>query len=105
MQNARVDPMNDIETLRKTIRELHGCESRHLMSVPIREAFDGDTIWAGNVEVFFLIGHPEAREAYAWSYADDHFENHDIAVLGVGQVTTAREAVRVHMRSKAPKSK
>ena len=97
--------MNDIERLKKTIRDLYGCESRHLMSVPIREAFDDDTVWAGSVEVFFLIGHPDAREAYAWSYEDDHFENRDVAVLGVGQVTTAREAVRAHMRSEVQKSK
>src|SRR5205809_190331 len=97
--------MNDIERLRKTIRDLHGCDSRHLMSVPIRETFEGKPAWEGNVEVFFLIGHPKAGEAYAWSYEADNGESRDVAVLGIAPVTSAREAVRSYTIAEVQKPK
>src|ERR1043166_7685150 len=59
--------MTKIERLQKAIRDLHGCDSRHLMSVPIHETFQEQPAWEGTVEVFFLINHPHAKEAYAWS--------------------------------------
>lgn len=39
-----------------------------LQSVPVRETFQGDTVWDGVVHVFKLEGRPKATRAYAWSY-------------------------------------
>jgi len=50
------------------IRRLHGVESKHVESVPIKEVFKGKTVWDGVVEVFELIGHPKAPKVYAWAH-------------------------------------
>jgi len=44
--------MTYIEELRDVIRHLHGVESSHVGSVPIKEEFQGKTVWEGIVEVF-----------------------------------------------------
>ena len=58
--------MKHIEDLRKVIRELHGVESTHRESVPVKEVFQGKTVWDGIVEVFDLHGHPKTDTVYAW---------------------------------------
>ena len=49
-----------------TVRDL--VESTHLRSEPVRETFQGETVWEGVVEVFALTGHPTAQLAYAWAH-------------------------------------
>ena len=49
-----------ISELQDGIRRLHGVESKYVESVPIKETFQGKTVWEGIVEVFELVGHPKA---------------------------------------------
>jgi hypothetical protein len=63
--------MTYIDELRDVIRHLHGVESRHVGSVPVKETFQGRTVWDGCVEIFELIGHPTSSKLYAWSHATD----------------------------------
>ena len=61
--------MNDyIAKLQKAIRDLHGCESQYLETVPVKEMFQDKVVWEGDVEVFQIRGHPKAKRAYAWSH-------------------------------------
>lgn len=64
--------MTYIEELRDVIRRLHGVDSAHVESVPIKEEFQGKTVWEGVVEVFDLVGHPKASRVYAWAYKTDN---------------------------------
>jgi hypothetical protein len=85
-----------IEDLRDVIRKLHGVESTHRESVPVKEVFKGKTIWDGVVEVFTLHGHPTANTAYAWSHATDdpdHPKRH-VTVLHVPPAVSPETAVR-----------
>ncbi len=59
--------MSYIQELQDVIRRLHGAEAKHIESVPVKETFQGKTVWEGIVEVFELRGHPEAYRAYAWA--------------------------------------
>ena len=52
----------DIEGLKDVIRRLHGVESSHVETVPVKESFQGKTVWEGLVEVFHLYGHPKAKK-------------------------------------------
>jgi hypothetical protein len=61
-----------IKELKDVIRRLHGVESEHVESVPVKETFQGRTVWEGIVEVFDLKGHPTAFRAYAWSVLHQH---------------------------------
>lgn len=88
-------PNNYIEELREVIRHLHGVESRHLESVPIKETFQGKTVWEGIVEVFELIGHPQAKRAYAWAHdTDDPKKRRHVTILHLGPITSPLLAVR-----------
>jgi hypothetical protein len=84
-----------IEELQDVIRHLHGVESKHVESVPVKETFQGKTVWEGIVEVFELHGHPKAPRAYAWSHETDGPKKiKHVTVLHVAPVTSAAAAVR-----------
>jgi hypothetical protein len=88
--------MTKIEELKDVIRKLHGVESTHRKSVPVKEVFNGETVWEGIVEVFDLIGHPKAARVYAWTNETDDPENpkHHVTVLHLGPIRSAAEAVK-----------
>jgi hypothetical protein len=88
--------MTYIEELRDVIRKLHGVEAVHVTSVPVKEVFNGQTVWDGIVEVFTLHGHPKANTAYAWTHATDDPERpkRHVTVLHVPPATSPIDAVR-----------
>lgn len=88
--------MNVIEDLKDVIRILHGVESTHLESVPVKEVFNGRTVWEGVVEVFRLHGHPQANTAYAWSHETDDPANpkRHVTVLHIPPAVSPITAVR-----------
>jgi len=79
------------------IRDLHGCASIHVATVPVHEAYQGQTVWRVEVEVFDLRGHAKATRCYAWSHLDkpDGSEERIIAVLEIPPVVSPETAVRV----------
>jgi hypothetical protein len=84
-----------IEELRDVIRHLHGVESSYVESVPIKEEFQGKTVWEGIVEVFDLKDHAKAPRAYAWAYETDNPKRpRHVVVLHLGPVTSPLLAVR-----------
>jgi hypothetical protein len=64
--------MTYIEELQDVVKRLYGVESAHVESVPIKEMFEGKTVWEGVVEVFDLKGHAKASRAYAWAYETEN---------------------------------
>jgi hypothetical protein len=84
-----------IEELKDVIRKLHGVESTHVESVPVKETFKGKTVWEGIVEVFELHGHPKASRVYAWGHETENAERpkRHVTVLHIHPVTSAVEAV------------
>ncbi|MGA8145654.1 MAG: hypothetical protein WB987_17345 [Candidatus Acidiferrales bacterium] len=85
-----------ISELRDVIRRLHGVEAKHVESVPVKETFQGKTVWDGVVEVFELIGHPKAPKVYAWAHdTDDPAKpKRHVTVLHIHPVTSPILAVR-----------
>ena len=88
--------MNYIEELKDVIRRLHGVESDHVQSVPVKETFKGKTVWEGIVEVFDLRNHAAAARIYAWAHDTDDPKRpkRHVTVLHVEPVTSAAKAVR-----------
>lgn len=81
--------------LQDVIRRLHGVESTHVESVPIREVFQGRTVWEGIVEVFELKNHPKVSRLYAWAYETDNPKKpKHVTVLHMGPITSPLLAVR-----------
>ena len=89
--------MTYIEELRDVIRKLHGVESTHRQSVPVKEVFKGKTVWDGVVEVFELHGHSKATHAYAWSHETDDPKQprRSVTVLKIPPAVSPETAVRV----------
>jgi hypothetical protein len=78
------------------IRRVHGAEAVHVESVPVKETFQGQTVWEGIVEVFDLVGHPTAFRAYAWSHDTDDpaSPRRHVTVLHAHPIKSAEDAVR-----------
>lgn len=87
--------MSHIQELRDVISRLHGAKATHRESVPVKEVFNGETVWDGIVEVFHLEGHPKANTAYGWLHvAGDGKPTQHVTVLQVPPVVSPLTAVR-----------
>ncbi len=88
--------MSYLDDLRNVIRRLHGVEAVHVASVPIKETFQGKTVWDGIVEVFEISGHPKAPKVYAWSHDtnDPKKPKRHVTVLHIAPILSAEAAVK-----------
>src|SRR5689334_18577482 len=86
--------------LQEAILAVHGANSRHSGSQPVREVFQGATAWEGNVEIFDLLDHPKAKRCFAWAYDDDGTLR-TTAVLELPPVDSPETAVQVAIAAKA----
>jgi hypothetical protein len=84
--------------LQEAILAVHGVNSRHTGSTPVKEIFQGRTAWEGEVEAFDLVDHPKAKRAYAWAY-DDNGTLRTTAVLVLPPVDSPESAVKVAIAS------
>lgn len=91
---SRVNPL--IAEFQNIILKLHGVQSKHVRSVPVKEVFQDKTVWDGIVEVFSLKGHPKADKVYAWAHDTDDPKKpvRHVTVLHVDPVTSPELAVR-----------
>jgi hypothetical protein len=94
-----------IENLRAVIDKVHGCDSKHVESVPVHEVFLGKTAWRGVVEVFDLVGHPKAKRCYGWSHLEGEYYERTryVAVLEIPPVVSPETAVRASIVADAKK--
>ena len=49
--------------LNEAVERMHGGTATLAQSVPVRETFEGKTVWEGVVHVFDLAGHLRATQA------------------------------------------
>lgn len=87
-----------IKELQQLIFERYSCDSTHIASVPVRETFEDEAAWEGNVEVFHLFGLPEANACYAWYWHHDPAKA--VTVLERPPVFSAGSAVRAVIAEK-----
>ncbi len=88
--------MDYFSELQDAIRSLHGCESSHIKTVLVKEQFQGQVAWEGEVEVFSIAGHPRAKKCFAWSHRtgkDDQATRY-VTILGVPPINSPIDAVR-----------
>ncbi len=85
--------MNYIQEVHDTVVRLHGAQATHVKSVPVKEQYQGKTVWDGVVEVFDLIGHPKTNRVYAWAHDDSGNLRH-VTVLHIPPVVSPETAVR-----------
>jgi hypothetical protein len=86
----------EINQLKRAVEEQHGCTATLAQAVPVKETFEGATVWEGVVHVFDLEGHPKATRAYAWSSPIEGSDKRRFfAVLHIPPITSPVAAVRV----------
>lgn len=85
-----------IAELADAIRHLYNTEPVYVETVPVKEVFQGQTVWEGEVEVFDLPDLPNAERIYAWAHDTDNVDQprRTVTVLHVAPVTSPKLAVR-----------
>lgn len=96
-----MDPAG-LPALVDAIRHMHGAEATFVESVPVRETFNGRTVWMGEVQVFKLR---DAGIVYAWSHATEGTKRRFYAVLHEGPVDSPVKAVRASIVADAKEEK
>lgn len=87
--------VSETDQLREAVENMHGGAATFTQSVPVRETFEGQTVWEGVVHVFDLAGHPTATRAYAWSSPiEGSTKRRFFAVLHTTRINSPVEAVR-----------
>jgi hypothetical protein len=85
----------DAHQLKEAIESQHGGTATLIQAVPVKETFEGQTVWEGVVHVFDLEGHPKATRAYAWSSPiEGSTKRRFFAVLHLGPIKSPLDAVR-----------
>lgn len=76
------------------IRHNFNCEAEWLRTERVREEWQGQSVFDGDVEIYAIKGHPQTDIAYAWSYRTKEGRERVMTVLQVTPVTSATDAVR-----------
>ena len=99
--------MDYIAEIQAAFLKLHGCEAVYLETVAVREEFQGETVWKGEVEVFDIRGHPTAKRAYAWGHAtgENDQARRYVAVLELPPVDSPQTAVKAAVMSEIKNAK
>lgn len=95
--------MTYLDEIRHAIKQLHGCESRHVTTTPVKEVFKGQVAWEGEVETFDLTGHAKAKRAYAWGYPNGKGGLEVVAVLEIPPVESPVTAVKAAIAAQSKK--
>ena len=97
---------NELEALRQAVEGLHNCKARYKKKTHVKETFEGQTVWDGDVYVFDLRDHPTAKQAYVWSSPiKGSTKRRFYAVLHAPPVKSAKDAVRAAILSDYQKQK
>lgn len=87
--------MTEADQLREAVENMHGGTATPAQTVPVKETWEGKTVWEGVVHVFDLAGHPKATRAYAWSSPiEGSAKRRFFAVLHTERIASPVEAVR-----------
>jgi hypothetical protein len=86
-----------IERLQEAVARMHDCGALWRETVSVREVVDGGTVWQGEVEVFNLRGHPNAKCAYAWSPGTESPDSSEqfVVMLEIPPVISPETAVKM----------
>jgi hypothetical protein len=84
-----------VDQLQQAVEGQHGGKAVLSSVEPVKDVFNGATVWEGQVHVFDLEGHPKATRAYAWSSPVEGSDRRRFyAVLHLGGIRSPLDAVR-----------
>jgi len=88
---AEVSP----DQLKQAVEQQHCGTATLVESVPVKEKFQGKTVWEGMVHVFDLEGNTKSTRAYAWSSPiEGSTKRRFFAVLHLGGIRSPQDAIQ-----------
>ena len=76
------------------------CAVTYLHTQPVKLVSDGIVLWKGQVEVFQLSGHPEAKVAYGWGVPNFEGKMEYFTVIAKPPLETPVAAVKAYLASR-----
>jgi hypothetical protein len=89
-----------LKRLKEAIQERHKCPAAYRRTVPVNETFKGKTIWKGEVEIFWLTGHPLSKRCYAWFRPGEAGREDLVAILEAPLVIGPATAVKAALAAR-----
>ena len=88
------DKQDYLKRLQLAIQDLYQCKATYRRTVTVHEVLEGNKAWNGDVEIFWLNGHPGAKRCFAWSQQEGPSQEHIVAILEKPPVIGPATAVR-----------
>ena len=96
----------DLAAIQAGVEKQHECHAIFRDTLRVREEYEGEAVWDGNVYVFDLTDHPIAEVAYGWSDSVPGTDRRRFyAVLHTGPVGSPEKAVRAAIVSEYRQAK
>lgn len=84
-----------VDQLQRAVEAQHGGKAIFVDVLPLKEIWNGQTVWEGVVHIFDLRGHPEATRAYVLSSSIDDADKRQFhALLHLGAIRSPLDAVQ-----------
>jgi hypothetical protein len=94
-----------IARLQAIIQTSYSCKATYRRTVPVQEPLPDGIEWKGDVEVFWLTGHPGAKRCFAWLQEEDPSKDPTvITVLEAPPVIGPATAVRAALAGRRDRS-
>ncbi len=91
--------MEYLEAIQDAIKKGYGLEATHIKTISVNFKHDGESIWDGEVEVFEIKGHAEAKQAYGWGFKKDDGAIEFVTVLEKPPVDGPETAVKYYLKN------
>lgn len=85
------------DRLRRHVSRMHGAPVHWVEPILARVENEGVLVREEVVEVFALVGHPEAELAYAWEETGQDGEPRIVSVLRRPPIESAEDALRIRL--------
>ena len=90
----------NVDALLEAVENLHSCKAEYQCTVIVKESFQSQTAWEGDVHIYQLEKHPKADICYAWaSPVGESGKQKVYAVLHIPPVDSPEKAVRASIVS------
>jgi hypothetical protein len=84
-----------VDQLKQAVESQHDGKAVFVTKLPVKETFEGKTVWEGTVCIFDLEGNAKSSRAYAWSSPVEGSDRRRFyAVLHLGGIRSPLDAVR-----------
>lgn len=93
-----MEPLNYKQALIDAIKKGYDFDATHVKTVPVKEVFQGKTIWEGDVEIF-AINPPNKQPTFCfgWGFDTGTGKTEFVTVLAFPPIDTPLKAVQAYL--------